>query len=78
MRRKGSLCWVGVTYFKHKCLHKYTRVTRGQDRVEIKSMVDLILVKRNVLPYVQDVKAVRGIGRGLSDHHIVLCKVRII
>ena len=26
----------------------------------------------------QDVKAVRGMGRGLSDHHVVLCKVRLV
>ena len=24
-----------------------------------------------------DVRAVRGVGRGLSDHHVVLCKVRL-
>ena len=32
-----GLC-VGYTYFKHRSLHKYTRVTRGQDEVEVKSM----------------------------------------
>ena len=36
-----------------------------------------VLVK-DMLCYVQDVKAVRGMGRGLSDHHIVLCKVRLV
>ena len=45
---------VGNTYFKHKSLHKYTRVVRGQDGMEIKSMVDLMLVKRDMLQYVQD------------------------
>ena len=33
-------------YFKHRSLHKYTR---GQDRVEVKSMIDLVLVKRDLL-----------------------------
>ena len=23
-------------------------------------------------------RAVRGMGRGLSDHHVVLCKVRLV
>ena len=41
------LC-VGYTYFKHRSLHKYTRVTRDQDRVEVKSMIDLVLVKKDM------------------------------
>ena len=40
-------------------------------------MIDLVLVKRDILRYVQDVRAVRGIGQDLSDHHVVLCKVRL-
>ena len=69
---------MGYIYFKHRTLHKYTRVTRGRDGVKIKSMIDLVLVKRDVLRYVQDVRAVRGMGCGLSDHHVVLCKVRLV
>ena len=53
---------VGNTYFKHRSLHKYTRVAKGQDRVKSKSMVDLVLVKSDMLLYVQDVRAVRGMG----------------
>ena len=30
---------IGNTYFKHKSLHKYTRVARGQDGVEIKKTI---------------------------------------
>ena len=41
-----GLC-VGNTYFKHKSLHKYTSVARGQDSVHIKSMIYLVLVNRN-------------------------------
>ena len=41
-------------------------------------MIDLVLVKKDMLLYVQDVWAVRGMGGGLSDHHIVLCKVRVV
>ena len=54
-----GLC-MGNTYFEHKSLHKYTRVTRGQDRLEVKNMVDLVLVKKNTLCFVQNMKAVRG------------------
>ena len=42
-----GLC-IGNIYFKHSSLHKYTNVVRGQDGVEVKSMIDLVLVKRNI------------------------------
>ena len=61
--------WVGNTYFKHRSLHKFTRAQYG---VEVKHMIDL--VKKNNVHYV---RVVRGMGQGLSDHH-VLCKVRLV
>ena len=41
-------------------------------------MIDLVLVKKNMLCFKQDVGVVRGMGCGLSDHHIVLCKVSLV
>ena len=40
-------------------MHKYTRVARGQDGVEVKSMIDLMLVKKDMLHYMQNVRVVR-------------------
>ena len=45
--------------------------------MEVKSTIDLVLVKDMQL-YVQDVRAVRGTGRGSLDHHAVLCKFRLV
>ena len=56
-----GLC-MGNTYFEYKYLHKYTRVARGQDGVEVKNMIDLVLVKKDMLHFVQDVRAVIGMG----------------
>ena len=61
LRAEKGLC-IGDTYFKHRSLHKYTRVARDQDGVEVKSMIDLVLMKKDILHYVQDVRAVRGMG----------------
>ena len=41
-------------------------------------MIDLVLVKRDMLRYVQNVRVVRGMGRGLSDNHVVLCKFKLV
>ena len=41
-------------------------------------MINLVLAKRDMLRYLQDVRVVRGMGRGLLDHHVVLCIVRLI
>ena len=48
-----------------------TQGWQGVKTGEVKSMIDLVQVKK-------DVRAVRGVGRGLSDHHVVLCKVRLV
>ena len=37
---------MGYTYFKYKSLHKYTIMARCQDGVEVKSTIDLVLVKK--------------------------------
>ena len=66
---------MGNTEFKHKSLHKYTGLVGCQGEVEVKSMVDLVLVKKYILHYVKDV---RGMGQGLSDQHVVVCKVRLV
>ena len=53
---------MGNIYFEHMSLQKYTRVARTQDEVEVKSMTDLVLVKKDMLCYVQHVRVVRGMG----------------
>ena len=64
---------MGNTYFEYRSLHKNTRMAKGQGRVEVKSMIDLVLVKKDMLHFVQDVRGVRGMGQGISDHHAVMC-----
>ena len=71
-----SVLALSNTYFKHNSLNKYTRVASSQDGVEVMSLTDLILMRKDILRYVQDVRAVRGMGRGLSCYQAVLCKVR--
>ena len=41
-------------------------------------MIDMVVVKKDMLCCVQDVRIVRGVGRGLSDHHVLLCKARLV
>ena len=49
-----------------------------QDGVKVKNMIDILLVKREMLRYVQDVRVVGEMGRCLSDQHVALCKVRLV
>ena len=48
--------------------HKNPRVARREDRIEVKSMIDLVLVKKYMLCYMQDVRAVTEMGRVLSPY----------
>ena len=59
-------------------MHKYTRVARGQDGKEVMNMMDLELTKKDIMRNVQDLRTVRAVGRALSCHHIVLCKIRLM
>ena len=43
---------------EHKSLHKYTKVARDKGRVEVKSRIDLAMVKRDLLRYMEDVRTV--------------------
>ena len=43
----------------------------------MKSTIDLVLVKRDMLRYVQDERAVTRMEREDSGHNVILCKVRL-
>ena len=49
-------------------------VVRGQDGLGVKNMIDLVVVKEDMLHYV---KVGRGMEQGLSDHNVVLCKDKL-
>ena len=52
------------------------RSTPGWLEPKMERMIDLVMVKKTMLHYVQDVRAVRGMGRGLSNHRVLVRKVR--
>ena len=60
--------FVGNTYFEHMSLNMYTTLPRCQDGVEVKRTKDLVLMKKDMLCYMQDVRT----------DHVVLCKVRLV
>ena len=62
-----------VTYFKHRSMHKYTRMARGQDSVEIKSMLDVVQVKRYAVICAGCEGGERD-GKSLSDHMLYCVK----
>ena len=54
-----GLC-VNNTYCEHESLYNYSRRAGGYCGVEAKSMIDLVMVRKDMPHYVQDVRAVRG------------------
>ena len=61
-----------VTHTLSISLHTYIRVAMDRDGVEIKGIIDQVLVKKDIMCYEEDVSAVRGMDGGLSDHHVAL------
>ena len=47
-------------------------MAKGQNGLQVKSITDLVLVKKGMLHSVKDVRAVKGIERSLSDD-LFLC-----
>ena len=45
--------------------------------MEVMNMIDLVLVKKNMLLYVQGVRTTNGMEQGFSDH-VVMCKDRFM
>ena len=41
-------------------------------------MIYLVLVKKDLLPYMHDLRAVGRMGPGLSDQNFVLCEVKLV
>ena len=62
------------TYFEHKNLYKYTRVARGQDGVVVKSMIDLVLGRKDMLRFLLEVRAVRGLEQGIQINMLYCVK----
>ena len=52
--------------------HKNTRMVRGRDRMKVRSMTNLVLMKKVKLKYVCDGKMVRGFGWSISGLSVVL------
>ena len=52
-------------------------VARGKDGMKFKRIINLVLVNRNRLKYVYEMKTVRGLGRNISNHSILLIKVKM-
>ena len=72
-----SMMKEGYVRLMHTSSTRICKRTPGwlETKMVVMSMIDLVLGKKDMLHYLQDV---RGMGRGLSDHHFVLRKVKLM
>ena len=63
------------TFFHHKDIHKYTWYRLGDSATQ-KSLIDLFVVSDDLRKSVIDVCVKKGTEL-LTDHHLVLCKLRL-
>ena len=66
---------VGNTVFEKKEVHKFTCASGLDDR---KSLLDLIVVQKEERNKLLDVNVLRGVGEGISDHQLVIAKIRCL
>ena len=65
---------VAGTWYKKKLIHKYTW---KHDSREVRSMIDHVVVDRELMRNTLDVTVQRGAGSGISDHYLLLTKMRV-
>ena len=66
------------TYFKHKCIHRYTKVGRGSDVMEVMSIIALLLRRSDTVKCVHHVNTRRLAIQKSSDHSVQLCKFKFL
>ena len=62
---KGDYAWGIHISSSSMYVSTYTKLDRSRDGMEVKSMMELVLVKRD------DMSTVRGTKRAVSDHPVV-------
>ena len=67
---------VGNTLFK-KDIHKYTRMRQDNGRVVDRSMMNYVIVWRNVIRRLLAKRVLREEGGGMSNHFLVEGKLRM-
>ena len=68
---------VGNTFFKKKDIYKYTWVRQEDGRVVDRALMDYVVVSRNVIGRLLDVRVLRGESGGMSDHYLVEGKLKV-
>ena len=66
------------THFKHKYIHKSITVETSRVGMELKFMIDLVIIKTDILKYVYVVKMIRQLGLGISDNTKLLFKLKTV
>ena len=65
---------IGNTWFVKKLNHKWTWVSGINGE---KGLLDYICIKKRIRDRLLDVNVFRGAARGMSDHYLVLAKIRV-
>ena len=71
---------IANTFFRHKLIHRYTwRVLRRTNGIlnERKAMIDYVCVDGRMRRQVMDARAWRVWGNGISDHYLVVARIRV-
>ena len=69
---------VGNSWFKKNYVYKYTWLRMAEGRVVDKALKDYVLLPRQMLGTLLDVKVWRGEGGGLSDHFLVEARLKLV
>ena len=65
------------TFFKKRDVHKYTWVRKVRGEIVESALMDYMCISGKYKSRVTDVNVLRAAGDVQSDHHLVVCKVKV-
>lgn len=65
------------TMFKKRDVHKYTWIRKTRGEIVSSALMDYVCISKKYKARVTDVNVLRAAGNIQSDHHLVVCKVKV-
>ena len=69
---------MGNSWFKKNDVYKYTWLRMVEGKVVDKALIDYVLLKRQMVGRLLDVKVRSGVGGGMSDHFLVKARLKLV
>lgn len=65
---------INNTFFNQETIFKYARVGVSGDYIEMESMIEFLLVKKEIVKWLINDESMKGLRIKISEYYVVWCK----